>query len=77
MCLSYRNEEYVKNLYVSDKNGKSWKSYSVLTLQVEDSRIVCNDWIKKMVNFNHLGCINRDENVVNFSFSKEKEKLIK
>ena len=64
-CLSYRNEEYVKNLYVPDKNGKSQKLHSVLTLQVEDSRIVCKDGIKKTVNFNHLGCINRDENAVN------------
>ena len=64
-CLSYRNEEYVKHLYISDKNGKSRKLHSVLTLQVEDSRIVCNDGIKKTVNFNHLGCINRDENAVN------------
>ncbi len=32
---------------------------------MEDSRIVCNNGIKKTVNFNHLGCINRDENAVN------------
>ena len=32
---------------------------------MEDSRIVCKDGIKKTVTFNHLGCINRDENAVN------------
>ncbi len=43
MCLSYINEEYVKNLYIFDKNEKSQKLHSVLTLQVEDFKIVCND----------------------------------
>jgi hypothetical protein len=46
-CLSYRNEEYVKKLYVSDKNGTSRKLHSVLTLQVENSRTVCKDGLKK------------------------------
>ena len=46
-CLSYRNEEYVKNLYVSDKNGTSRKLHSVLTRQVENSRILCKDGVKK------------------------------
>ena len=63
-CLSYRNEEYVKNLYLPDKNGTIRKLHSVLTLQVESSRIECNNGITQSIKWT-FRCINRDENAVN------------
>jgi hypothetical protein len=47
--LHYKTEKEGSNLYVTDKKGESNKLHSVLTFQMENTR---------------LGCINRDVNAV-------------
>jgi hypothetical protein len=37
-CLNYRTEDYCKNMYVHDKDGKSRRLHSVLTYQMENKR---------------------------------------
>jgi hypothetical protein len=46
-CLSYKTEEYCKNLYLPDLKNKTRKIHSILTYQMENKR---------------KGCINRDKN---------------